>query len=162
MNLNWNLAFSISGVDFELAKLWDYPLLQDTFRKFYRFENHLSILAFAVAVCFSCHNSIMYEPISIYLSIYLSIQPGMYPHISLPLSPYIFIWVKYSELFIFQLDCHYCFRSSLSQMFFEIGALQNFALFTGKQLCWSPFLNKINLKIRKPYSEMGLFGTAHG
>ena len=28
-------------------------------------------------------------------------------------------------------------RSSLSQMFFKIGILKNFATFTGKHLCWS-------------------------
>ena len=31
-------------------------------------------------------------------------------------------------------------RSSLSQMFFKIAVLKNFANFTGRQLCWSLFL----------------------
>ena len=35
------------------------------------------------------------------------------------------------------------FRSSCSQMFFKIGALKNFAVFTGKHLCWSLFLMKL-------------------
>ena len=35
------------------------------------------------------------------------------------------------------------FRSSSSQMFFKIGALQRFALFTGKHLCWNLFLIKL-------------------
>ena len=33
-------------------------------------------------------------------------------------------------------------RSSRSQMFFKISVLKNFALFTGKHLCWSLFLIK--------------------
>ena len=32
------------------------------------------------------------------------------------------------------------FRSSRLQMFYKIGVLENFAKFTGKRLCWSPFL----------------------
>ena len=35
------------------------------------------------------------------------------------------------------------FRSSRSQMFFKIGVLKNFAIFTGKSLCWSLFLIKL-------------------
>ena len=35
-----------------------------------------------------------------------------------------------------------CWGSS-SQMFFKIGALKNFAIFTGKYLCWSLFLTKL-------------------
>ena len=34
-------------------------------------------------------------------------------------------------------------RSSASQMFFKIGALKNFAIFTGKPLYWSLFLIKL-------------------
>ena len=34
------------------------------------------------------------------------------------------------------------FKSSSSQMFFKIGVLKNFAIFTGKHLCWSLF-NKV-------------------
>ena len=34
-------------------------------------------------------------------------------------------------------------RSSRSQMFFKIGILKNFAIFTGKHLCWILFFNKI-------------------
>ena len=33
------------------------------------------------------------------------------------------------------------YRSSRSRMFFEIGALKNFAIFTGKDLCWSLFFS---------------------
>ena len=33
-------------------------------------------------------------------------------------------------------------RSSRLQMFFKLGALKNFANFTGKHLCWSLFLIK--------------------
>ena len=32
------------------------------------------------------------------------------------------------------------YRSSLLQMFFKIGVLKSLANFTGKHLCWSPFL----------------------
>ena len=35
------------------------------------------------------------------------------------------------------------YRGSLSQMFFKIGVLKNFAIFTGKHLCWSLFLIKL-------------------
>ena len=34
-------------------------------------------------------------------------------------------------------------KSNHSQMFFKIGALKNFAIFTGKCLCWSLFLIKL-------------------
>ena len=35
------------------------------------------------------------------------------------------------------------FRSSRLQMFFKIGVLKNFVIFTGKRLCWSFFLTKL-------------------
>ena len=35
------------------------------------------------------------------------------------------------------------FRSSHSQLFFKIGALKNFAILTGKHLCWSLVLIKL-------------------
>ena len=34
-------------------------------------------------------------------------------------------------------------RSSRSQMFFKIGVLKNFTVLTGKRLCWSLFLIKL-------------------
>ena len=34
-------------------------------------------------------------------------------------------------------------RSNRSQTFFKMDALKNFANFTGKKLCWSPFLIKL-------------------
>ena len=37
------------------------------------------------------------------------------------------------------------YRSSRSQIFFKIGALKNFANFTGKHLCWSLFLIKLRI-----------------
>ena len=42
------------------------------------------------------------------------------------------------------------FRSSCSQIFIEISVLKNFAIFTGKHLCWSLFLR--NLQVLKPAS----------
>ena len=39
-----------------------------------------------------------------------------------------------------------CLRCSRSQMFFKIGVLKNFVIFTGKYLCWSFFLIKLTLK----------------
>ena len=36
------------------------------------------------------------------------------------------------------------FKSSRSKMFFKIGVLKNYAIFTGKHLCWNLFL--INLQ----------------
>ena len=38
---------------------------------------------------------------------------------------------------------HLTYESSLSQMFFKIGVLKNFVNFTGKHLCWSLFLIKL-------------------
>ena len=37
------------------------------------------------------------------------------------------------------------FRSSRSEMFFKIGVLRNFAIFTGKHLCWSNNNNALPL-----------------
>ena len=34
-------------------------------------------------------------------------------------------------------------KSSLCETFFKIGVLKNFAIFTGKHLCWSLFLMKM-------------------
>ena len=42
-------------------------------------------------------------------------------------------WVKRNEKF----------RSSRSQMFFKIGVLKIFVIFTGKRLCWSLFLKRL-------------------
>ena len=55
------------------------------------------------------------------------------------------------------------FRSSRSQMFFKIGVLKNFAIFTGKHLCWSLFLIKFRsllvmlLCFVPPYFEFLIF-----
>ena len=40
--------------------------------------------------------------------------------------------------------CHY--GNSCLQMFFKIGALKNFVIFTGKHLCWSLFRSATLLK----------------
>ena len=40
-------------------------------------------------------------------------------------------------------------RCSRSQMFFKIGVLKNFVIFTGKYLCWSLFLIKLTPKTPK-------------
>ena len=37
-------------------------------------------------------------------------------------------------------------KSSLLQMFFKIGCIKNFATFTGKHLCWSLFLIKLQVE----------------
>ena len=37
---------------------------------------------------------------------------------------------------------HHRSRNGRSQMFFKIGVLKNFSIFTGKHLCWSLLLNK--------------------
>ena len=36
-----------------------------------------------------------------------------------------------------------CHGNSRSQMFFKIGVFMNFSIFTGKHLCWSLFLIKL-------------------
>ena len=42
-----------------------------------------------------------------------------------------------------------CLRCSRSQMFFKIGVLQNFVIFTRKYLCWSVLLIKLTPKTHK-------------
>ena len=53
------------------------------------------------------------------------------------------------------------FRSSRSQMFFTIGVLKNFAIFTEKHLCWSLFLIKLQASrpatLLKRDSDKGVF-----
>ena len=44
---------------------------------------------------------------------------------------------------------HIWFRSSHSQMFFKQVVLRNFANFTGKLLCWTPFLIKLKVEVNK-------------
>ena len=48
-------------------------------------------------------------------------------------------------------------KSNHSQMFFKIGALKNFAIFTGKCLCWSLFLIKLQAYnfIKKRFQHRG-------
>ena len=52
-------------------------------------------------------------------------------------------------------------RSRRSQMFFKIGVLKDFALFTGKQLCWSLFLTNFQAwrpaTLLKRDSSIGIF-----
>ena len=36
-------------------------------------------------------------------------------------------------------------KSSRLQMFFKIGSIKNFAIFTGKHLCWELFLIKLQI-----------------
>ena len=42
-------------------------------------------------------------------------------------------------------------RSSHSQMFFKIGLLKSFAIFTGKHLCWCLFLIKLKNLLKKRF-----------
>ena len=48
--------------------------------------------------------------------------------------------------------------SSRSQMFFKIGTLKNFAICSGKQLCWSLFSimdgNFIKMRLQREYCEI--------
>ena len=46
-------------------------------------------------------------------------------------------------------------RNSRSQLFFKIGILKNFAILTGKHLCWSLSLRPVTLL--KKNSNAGLF-----
>ena len=43
----------------------------------------------------------------------------------------------------FQEEDHDIIRNSRSQMFFKIGVLKNFAVFTGKRPCWSLLYDKV-------------------
>ena len=38
------------------------------------------------------------------------------------------------------------FKRNRSEMFLKIGAFKDFAMFTGKQLCWSLFWVKLQVK----------------
>ena len=51
----------------------------------------------------------------------------------------LMFWIPIQLLFL----SYRCYRSSRSQMFFEIGVLKFFAIFTGKHLCWSLTLIKL-------------------
>ena len=48
-------------------------------------------------------------------------------------------------------------RRSRFQMFFKISALKNFANFTGKQLCWSLFLIKLQLQLYQKEAPTQVF-----
>ena len=52
------------------------------------------------------------------------------------------------------------FRNSRSQMFFEIGALENVAIFTEKHLCWNLFLIKLQAEKHFPVNIANFLGTA--
>ena len=55
---------------------------------------------------------------------------------------FIDFYLDYTNIFL-KLCLKYrdfIYRSRRSQMFFKIGVLKNFAIFTGKHLCWSLFL----------------------
>ena len=60
----------------------------------------------------------------------------------------IFFQKSQQELFIQH------FRSSLLQMFCEIDGLTNFANFTGKHLCWSPFYRTPPVAASDTYGPM--------
>ena len=60
----------------------------------------------------------------------------------------MFHWVLNTSPIIVSAFSIISFRSSCSQMSFKMDALINFAIVTGKHLCWSPFL--INLQDCKP------------
>ena len=53
-----------------------------------------------------------------------------------------FLSYLYTAVIWLNLITSKAFRSSRSQMFYKIGVLEDFAKFTGKQLCWN-HLNKI-------------------
>ena len=55
---------------------------------------------------------------------------------------------EYGLIFLWSMFPPYrnLFRSSRSQMFFKIIVLKAFAIFTGKQLCWSLFLSHFTKK----------------
>ena len=62
------------------------------------------------------------------------------------------------------------FRSSHSQMFFKIGALKNFPIFTGKQLCWllqaflhrTPRMTVLDISSSKYFFQLNLVFIADG
>ena len=76
-----------------------------------------------------------------------------YIYVFIYLFIYLFIYIEKMSsslhMVLVMLFIHVGKRSnSRSQMFFETGALKNFAIFTGKHLCWSLFL--IRLKDWRP------------
>ena len=72
-------------------------------------------------------------------SIFLSTSEGLL--LNIPDTKSSLLWI-----FIFSIS-HFSsletmYKSSRLQLFFKIGVLKNFAIFTGKHLCWSLFLIK--------------------
>ena len=59
--------------------------------------------------------------------------------------PLIFIFIEETNQFRMFYNKTSIFRSSPSQKFFEMGVFKNFAIFTGKHLCWSLFNNVAEL-----------------
>ena len=62
--------------------------------------------------------------------------------------PWLIVFYYLTDAFVLLLHVitshpHPLWRSSRSQMFFKIDVLKNFANFTGKHLCWSLFLIKL-------------------
>ena len=57
--------------------------------------------------------------------------------------PYI-LCSDHCDQWLFQEIFFIIFRSSCTQMFFKIGVIRNFAIFTGKHLCWSLFSIKLH------------------
>ena len=53
-------------------------------------------------------------------------------------------WKLPKKQICFQKSCEKPMRSSRSQMFFKIGVLKNFAILTGKHLCWSLLYIKLH------------------
>ena len=50
-------------------------------------------------------------------------------------------------MFLVKVNCH--FRSTLGKCSTKKGALKNFAVFTGKHMCWSLFLLRFNKLYQK-------------
>ena len=64
-------------------------------------------------------------------------------HFSLKTQKTLWKHILYDTILIFQ-QVFWINRSSRSEMFFKIDILKNFAIITGKHLCWSPFLIKLH------------------
>ena len=53
------------------------------------------------------------------------------------------LWRRVLQIITYSFFKNNTMGSSRSQMFFKIGVLNNFAIFTGKHLCWSLLFNKV-------------------
>ena len=81
---------------------------------------------------FETHKRSFISAFSICMTVPLSLQVSLYKHNHI---------IQFSKCCSW-LPLKTTFRNSRSQMFFKNGVLKNFAILTGKHLCWNNFIKK--------------------